>query len=94
MALMTQDLTQLREQIDQIDANLLALLDKRMKLAIEIAETKKFLGKLVLDTSREAELFEKLKKQNSETILPDEKVLEIWGKIIELSRTIQEKRFN
>ena len=94
MALMTQDLTQLREQIDQIDANLLALLDKRMKLAIEIAETKKFLGKLVLDTSREAELFEKLKKQNSETILPDEKVLEILGKIIELSRTIQEKRFN
>lgn len=86
---MTHDLMQLRDKINKIDAGILALLDKRMKLALEISKTKKSIGKEIYDVDRESELFEALIEKNKETILPDEKVLEIWGKIIELSRKIQ-----
>lgn len=89
---MTQDLTQLRKQIDKVDDGILALLDKRMKLALEIAEAKKRIGKPILDTSREEELFAKLREKNKKTILSDEKMLEIWGKIVELSREVQARK--
>ncbi|MCK5460416.1 chorismate mutase [Candidatus Gracilibacteria bacterium] len=88
---MTQKLTHLRKQLDEIDDGILVLLDKRMKLAVKIAEVKKKIGKPILDIVREEDLFQKLKDRNKKTILPDEKMLEIWGKIVELSREMQER---
>jgi chorismate mutase len=87
---MTQDLTTLRQKIDKIDAGILSLLDKRMKISIKISETKKVSNKAIFDSSRERELLANLIEMNQETIIPDAKVLEIWGKIIELSREMQE----
>jgi len=86
---MTQTLTDLRLQIDEIDAGILSLLDKRMKLAIEISRNKKTTQKAIFDPERERELLSNLIGMNQETILPDEKVLEIWGKIIEISKNTQ-----
>ncbi len=86
---MPQSLTQLRTQIDKIDAEILALLDKRMRLSLDIAATKKTTQKEIFDPERERVLLGKLIKMNQETIIPDEKVLEIWGKIIEISRETQ-----
>jgi len=85
-----------RERIDQIDAGILVLLDERMRLAADIAEIKRKTGKDILDLDRESQLFEKLLAQNKEqkSLIPDEKVLEIWGKIIELSKKIQEEEPN
>ena len=88
---MTQDLTTYRKKIDEIDAGILSLLDKRMKISIKISQTKKTQNKAIFDSSRERELLAHLIEMNQETIIPDEKVLEIWGKIIELSREIQEQ---
>jgi chorismate mutase len=87
---MTQDLTTLRQKIDKIDAGILSLLDKRMKISIKISETKKVSNKAIFDSSRERELLANLIEINQETIIRDAKVLEIWGKIIELSREMQE----
>ncbi len=84
-----QDLTILRAQIDEIDMGILALLDKRMKLAIDIAKAKKHINKDIFDPERERVLLSKLIERNQETIIPDEKLLEIWGKIIELSKDTQ-----
>lgn len=86
---MTQNLTALRTQIDKIDVGILALLDQRMKLAIDIAKAKKSIKKSIFDPERERILLEKLVERNQETIIPDEKILEIWGKIIELSKDTQ-----
>jgi len=86
---MTQDLTALRNQIDQIDDGILALLDQRMDLAKHVAEAKKETGKSILDTEREAQLLERLKSKVHDKNYSDEKILEIWGKIIELSRDVQ-----
>ncbi len=86
---MTQILTDLRVQIDEIDAGILSLLDKRMRLAIEISKNKQIIGKDIFDPERERELLANLIERNQETIIPDEKVLEIWGKIIEISKDTQ-----
>ncbi len=79
-----------RARINEIDAGILALLDERMKLAIDIAQIKKSTGKDIEDLARETELLEGLKTLNTDTCMPDEKILEIWGKILELSKKIQE----
>ncbi len=85
-----------RDRIDEIDAGILVLLDERMRLASDIAEIKRKTGKDILDLDREAQLFKKLLAKNKaqESLIPDEKVLEIWGKIIELSKKIQENEPN
>ena len=86
---MTQDLTTLRKKIDKIDVGILALLDQRMRLAIEISKAKHSIKKSIFDPERERALLAKLIEKNKETIIPDEKLLEIWGKIIELSKDTQ-----
>ncbi len=78
-----------RVKIDEIDAGILALLDERMKLAMQISAIKKQTGKDIFDPKREEELFARLKELNKDTVIDDEKLLEIWGKIIELSRETQ-----
>ena len=88
---MTQDLQSKRQRIDEIDAGILALLQERMQLALEIAEIKRQTGKEILDLGREEELFQKLIEKNKNSPIPNEEVLLIWGKIIELSRKLQEE---
>jgi len=84
-----QSLQDIRDEIDKIDEGILDLLDKRMKLAIEISKVKKVSSKEIFDPERERELLARLIEMNKETIIPDDKILEIWGKIIELSRETQ-----
>ena len=49
------DLTELRKQIDLIDRELVALLEKRMDVAAGVAAWKKAAGKPILDEGRELE---------------------------------------
>lgn len=86
---MAKELSVLRTKIDKIDAGILSLLDKRMKISLDISAAKKESQKAVFDPSRERELLANLIEMNQETIIPDEKVLEIWGKIIEISKDTQ-----
>lgn len=78
-----------RERIDQIDAGILALIHERMQLAAEIATIKSQVGLEIEDLDRENELYAKLATLNQDSNVPNEKLLEIWGKIIELSKKIQ-----
>lgn len=78
-----------RQRIDVIDAGILALIQERMQLASQIAQIKSDTGLEIEDLAREEQLFSKLKKLNEETVIPDEDLLEIWGKIVELSKKIQ-----
>jgi len=79
-----------RQRIDQIDAGILSLIHERMKLAADIAAIKTEIGMEIEDLEREHELFSKLTALNAESNVPDEKLLEIWGKIVELSKQVQE----
>ena len=84
-----QDLSGARNQIDAIDAGILKLLDERMQLAVQIGKLKNQSGKKVFDPEREKFLLANLVKMNQNTTIPDEKLLAIWGKILDLSRDLQ-----
>lgn len=56
------DLDMIRSQINQLDEELVALLEKRMELVDQVAAYKRATGKPVLDTGREKAVLERVGK--------------------------------
>lgn len=54
------DLNLIRQDIDALDKELVALLEKRMDLVTQVTTFKKETGKAVLDTAREEAVLEKV----------------------------------
>lgn len=78
-------MNELRQEIDNIDAQLLKLIDHRMELAYEIGLYKKEADMPVYVPSREQAIFDRLKKLPKERISDDD-VEELFGLIIEIGR--------
>lgn len=57
------DLESIRQEIDNIDKEIVGLLEKRMNLVNQVATYKKKTGKAVLDTSREEAVLAKVAAQ-------------------------------
>ena len=85
---MKKRLTEIRKDIDRLDDELLGLLIKRLKLGKEIGEVKREIGKAVADEAREKEIFQRLIK-NAGSKMAEEDVIDIFSKILEISRKIQ-----
>ena len=86
-----KDLDVIRQEIDQVDQELVVLLEKRMTLVNQVAAYKKATGKAILDTSREDAVLKKVasRVQNKafETTLVD-----TFADIIKNSRDYQAKQ--
>ena len=84
------DLQELRRQIDQVDAGLIALLEKRFDVAASIADYKMANGLPVMDAGREEEKIAAVKAQ----CRPDtaELIGSLYGPIMAASRTYQARR--
>lgn len=54
------NLEETRKQIDHVDQEIVALLEKRMQLVTEVTAYKRTTGKQVLDSSREERVLEKI----------------------------------
>jgi len=76
-----------RERIDSIDAELIRLLDERMRVAEEIAEIKKAEGLPVEDRIRELEKLERVTDGSAPDMAGYNKML--WSSIMELSKDHQ-----
>ena len=68
------DLNSIRQEIDQIDDQIVKLLEERMHLVEGVVAYKKASGKPILDTKREEVIFEKIRsrvedKRYQETIV-------------------------
>lgn len=68
------DLDSIRQEIDQIDDQIVKLLEERMQLVEEVVAYKKASGKPILDSKREEVIFEKVRnrvedKRYQETIV-------------------------
>ena len=85
---MKNRLTEIRKDIDRLDDELLGLLIKRLKLGKEIGEVKREIGKVVADEAREKQIFQRLIK-NAGNKMPEENIIEIFSKILKISRKIQ-----
>lgn len=84
------DLSVIREQINEIDNQILSLYEQRMDLCKMVAEYKIENHMKVLDRSREEAIIKKVqdRTQNKEYV---EYSSELFEKIMELSRQMQQK---
>ncbi len=82
------DLLKLREQIDEIDAQIVELYEKRMDISRQVAEHKIETGKKVFDKAREEEKLRKVKSltHNEFNCLGIE---ELFEQIMSMSRKLQ-----
>ena len=84
------DLSKEREKIDAIDSKIVALLEERMDVCIEIGRKKAQSGAPVLDTSRENEKINKIKNMTVKEEYKETNA-DIFVKIMEESRKLQSK---
>jgi chorismate mutase len=82
------DLEQLRQQIDNLDDEILSLLNLRMLLVQEIATLKNKAGRDPLDLNREQAIFRRLARKNQGPLAWGA-VKKIFGEILAASRDIQ-----
>jgi chorismate mutase len=83
------DLHRWRQQIDQLDTELLRLLNQRASMACELASIKKSSGLAVYDGRREQQILDRLCSQNSGP-LDAEGLISIFRCIIRESRKLEE----
>lgn len=83
------DLARLREEMDELDARLIALLNRRAEVSRAVGEVKRASSEAeVFRPGREAELLHRLTASNPGP-LPDEDLLSIYRQILSSSRKMQ-----
>ena len=90
----TSKMSKLRANIDVLDANLLELLSKRMKVAVEIGQVKKEANVAVLQNSRWNEILGKMILEGEKKGLSEEFVLKMFKAIHQESINKQDKVLN
>ena len=78
----------LREQIDAVDRQMLALLNRRAGLALAVGEIKKREGSVVFRPEREAQVIDGLKAVNTGPLKSDS-VAPIWREIMSACRALE-----
>lgn len=85
-----RELAQIRQELDEIDREMVKLFERRMMLCREVARTKLAQGKPVLDASREAQVLESRAAMLADASLA-EAVRALYREMMALSRQEQEK---
>ena len=84
-------LEEIRQEIDQVDDALVALLEQRMNLVGQVVAVKKSTGKAVTDPKREERIFAKVASK-IENEGYQETILATFADILKHSRAFQEKQ--
>ena len=84
------DLDIIRQEIDQIDDQIVKLLEERMHLVEGVVAYKKASGKAILDTKREEGIFEKVRSHVSNKKY-EETIVATFSDILKRSRDYQDK---
>ena len=84
------DLDIIRQEIDQIDDQIVKLLEERMHLVEGVVAYKKASGKPILDTKREEAIFEKVRSHVSNKKYA-ETIVATFSDILKRSRDYQDK---
>ena len=85
------DLDIIRQEIDQIDNQIVKLLEERMHLVEDVVAYKKASGKAILDTKREEAIFEKVRNRVSDKKY-EETIVATFSDILKHSRDYQEQK--
>ena len=82
------ELLAFRTRIDKLDRELLALLNQRAALALQVGELKKREGSVAFRPEREAQVIDGLKAENPGPLKP-ESVAPIWREIMSACRALE-----
>ncbi|AOY91389.1 chorismate mutase [Cupriavidus sp. USMAA2-4] len=82
------ELAPLREQIDTVDRELLAMLNRRAQLALDVGEVKKKYGAPVFRPERELQVIRKVQGANPGPLL-GESVAAIWREVMSACRGLE-----
>ena len=86
----TMDLTKLREQIDEVDRQIVELYERRMEICGQVAQYKIETGKKVFDKEREEEKLRKVKSM-THSEFNSHGIEELFEQIMSMSRKLQYK---
>ena len=78
---------ELRKEIDTVDTELVALLNRRYAACLEIGKLKKNTNITVLDSSREQKIIDRLKELSNYSGM----IETLWPEIMAFSRSLQNK---
>ena len=84
------ELARCRDEIEQIDRQIIALLSRRLTLGRRTGELKRLAGLPILDPSREAAVIRRVTGEARDAGLPPEPVREMFWQIVGMSRRVQE----
>jgi len=84
------ELHQLREQIDDIDDQILAFVAERMRLAVRIGELKRKKGVPIYDPDRERQIYQRLCAKAPKPVSAD-MVRRIFERVIDESRRAEQR---
>ena len=84
------DLAIIRQEIDQIDDQIVKLLEERMQLVEGVVAYKKASGKSILDTKREEIIFEKVRNRVTNKSY-QETIVSTFSDILKRSRDYQDQ---
>ncbi len=87
----SEDVRRRREEIDQLDAELVRLLNERAQLALHLAQLKTGLGLNIHDPQREQQVLERVAGTNSGPF-DQHGLRRIFRRIIVESRRIEQRR--
>ena len=87
------DLMQLREQIDEIDASIVELYERRMDISSQVADYKIETGKKVFDREREVEKLRKF-KELTHNEFNAHGIQELFEQIMSVSRKLQYRKLS
>jgi chorismate mutase len=78
----------IRNEIDRLDSELLAIFNRRAGLALQIGEIKKEKGLPVYDPSREKRIFQRMQAENGGP-LDDGAIVRLFERVIDESRRLE-----
>ncbi|QVK19488.1 bifunctional 3-deoxy-7-phosphoheptulonate synthase/chorismate mutase [Mycoplasmatota bacterium] len=82
-------ISELRSEIDQINQELLTLLNKRAKIALEIGKNKQIHGYPIYDPIRELHILESIVKRNNGPF-SDDTIISLFKEIFKATATLQQ----
>ncbi len=87
------NLDTIRQEIDHVDQELVALLEKRMQLVNQVVAYKKATGKPILDTSREDAVLQKAASRVEDKAF-EQTIVNTFADIMKNSRDYQAKQLD
>ncbi len=84
------EIQQLRKKVDQVDMQILNALNERAKICRTIGLAKKKVGMEIRDTSRENEVYKRVKEKAVEFHLDPLQVEAVYREIVNMCSAVQE----